>query len=60
MKKEMMSILCCPTCKSSLQLHIEEEEDDDVISGMLECVKCNKKYPITDGIPDFVDEVNLK
>jgi len=56
----MMDILCCPTCKSSLQLHIEKEEDDDVVSGMLECVKCNKKYPITDGIPDFVDEVNLK
>ncbi|MBS3749173.1 MAG: methytransferase partner Trm112 [Candidatus Thermoplasmatota archaeon] len=60
MKKEMMNILCCPTCKSSLQLQVNEEKNKEVISGSLKCVKCKKTYPITDGIPDFVTEVKSK
>ena len=60
MKKEMMDILCCPTCKSSLQLQVDEKKDEEVISGSLKCVKCKKTYLITDGIPDFVNEVKSK
>lgn len=56
----MMDILCCPTCKSSLQLQVDEKKDEEVISGSLTCVKCKKTYFITDGIPDFVNEVTSK
>ena len=58
MKKDMMDILCCPNCKSSLKLEIEKEEKDEVISGTLLCSKCNKKYPITESIPNFIDEIS--
>jgi uncharacterized protein YbaR (Trm112 family) len=56
MKKEMMDILCCPNCKSTLQLHIEKEGNNEIISGNLFCSQCKKKYPITEGIPNFIDE----
>jgi len=53
-----MDILCCPTCKSSLQLHVKKDRDDKVIEGSLQCVNCKKMYPITDGIPNFIDEIS--
>lgn len=56
MKKEMMDILCCPICKNPLQLHIEKEDNDEIISGTLSCSHCEKEYPITEGIPNFIDE----
>ncbi len=56
MKEEMMDILCCPNCKSTLQLHIENEDNNEIISGNLYCSQCEKSYPITEGIPNFIDE----
>lgn len=53
----MMDILCCPSCKSTLQITVEHEEGDDVIKGYLQCAQCNKKYPIVEGIPNFIDEI---
>ena len=54
MKKELMDILCCPSCKSELKLSIIKEENDDIIQGDLTCEKCIVKYPITDGIPNLL------
>lgn len=56
MKKEMIDILCCPNCKSTLKLQIEKEVNNEIISGFLICSQCDKRYPITEGIPDFIDE----
>lgn len=56
MKKDMMDILCCPECKSSLKLTIDVEENDEIIKGKLKCTSCEKTYPIVDGIPNFIDE----
>jgi uncharacterized protein YbaR (Trm112 family) len=56
MKKEMMDILCCPICKTPLHLHIEKEDNNEIISGRLTCSHCEKEYPITEGIPNFIDE----
>jgi uncharacterized protein YbaR (Trm112 family) len=56
MKKDMMNILCCPTCKSSLELIVKKEHNDDIITGSLQCTHCKKTYPILDGIPNFIDE----
>ena len=54
MKKDLMDILACPVCKSSLELKIDEEEGDDVIAGALLCGKCDESYPIADSIPNLL------
>ena len=54
MKKDLMEILACPVCKGGLQLSIDEESEDDVISGALLCSPCNERYPIEDSIPNLL------
>ncbi len=58
MRKDLMNILACPVCKSSLELKIDkedrDEERDDVISGTLLCVGCNESYTISDSIPNLL------
>jgi uncharacterized protein YbaR (Trm112 family) len=54
MKKEIIKILCCPTCKGDLVLSVEKEEKEDIISGSFTCAHCQATYPITDGIPDLL------
>jgi uncharacterized protein YbaR (Trm112 family) len=59
MKKELMDILACPVCKSSLELKITEEKKGEVVNGSLRCKKCKHSYPITDSIPNLLPP-NLK
>ena len=54
MKKELMDILCCPTCKSSLKLTVDKEDDNEVIEGHLICETCNVTYDIEDTIPNLL------
>ncbi len=54
MKKTLLKILACPKCKSSLSLTIEEEKDDEVISGLLTCTRCGLVFRIIDAIPALV------
>ena len=54
MKKDLVDILACPVCKSSLTLDVVEEEKGDVVSGSLFCQKCSHKYPIKDSIPNLL------
>ena len=54
MKRELNEILCCPTCKSSLELTATKESDGEVLAGTLKCAKCNFSYPIEDGIPNLL------
>ena len=54
MKKDLMDILACPTCKGELRLTAEQEEGDEVVSGSLLCPRCPHTYPIIDSIPDFL------
>jgi uncharacterized protein YbaR (Trm112 family) len=56
LKKELLDIICCPTCKGDLTLFVKTEEKDDVITGSLTCNKCNTMYSIEDGIPDLLPE----
>jgi len=39
MKKDMLGIVCCPVCKNSLKLEVEEEKDDEIIQGVFTCEK---------------------
>jgi uncharacterized protein YbaR (Trm112 family) len=54
MKKDLIDIVCCPTCKGDLKLEVEKEEKDEIISGKFICDKCKKDYPISKGIPDLL------
>ncbi len=54
MKKELIKILCCPTCKGELTLELEKEENEEIVSGSFTCTRCQVSYPIIDGIPDLL------
>ena len=54
MKKDILDIICCPTCKTELSLKIDKEEKDEIISGTFTCKKCKCEYKIKDGIPDLL------
>lgn len=54
MKKDMIDILCCPTCKGDLKLDVKKEDKLEIIEGSFICKKCNSKYTIEDGIPNLL------
>ncbi len=54
MKKELMNILACPVCKRELDLSVEEENEQEVVTGSLYCQKCDEHYPIVDTIPNLL------
>jgi uncharacterized protein YbaR (Trm112 family) len=39
--KELLDILACPFCKGDVELKANK----------IVCTKCNRKYPVKDGIP---------
>ncbi|UCH89234.1 MAG: methytransferase partner Trm112 [Thermoplasmata archaeon] len=54
MKPELMDILCCPKCKSDLELTVKEKSEEEIITGTLKCAKCNIIYPIEEAIPNLL------
>ena len=54
MKRDLLDILACPICKGDLRLEVEEENEEEIISGKLICTKCGTEYPIEDGIPNML------
>ncbi len=54
MKKELLDILACPTCKSTFKLKVEEENEVEVVRGELQCEGCPETYPIEDSIPNLL------
>ena len=54
MRKELMDILACPVCKGELELTVEEENEQEIVSGSLYCPKCNVRYPVVDTIPNLL------
>jgi uncharacterized protein YbaR (Trm112 family) len=54
MKKDLLDILACPVCKSPLTLTVEEEDDVEVVRGILRCESCEEDYPIEDSIPNLL------
>ena len=60
MKKDIMNLLCCPACKGTLSLSIDEEKDNDVITGTLTCSSCKNTYPIKEGIADLLINTDVE
>lgn len=54
MKKGLIDILACPVCRGKLELSIEEENEQEIVTGSLYCPKCDIKYPIIDTIPHLL------
>ncbi|MFC1918655.1 methytransferase partner Trm112 [Chloroflexota bacterium] len=54
MKRELTDILACPVCKAQLELNVEKENAQEIISGSLYCQKCDEHYHIADGIPNLL------
>ncbi len=57
MKKKLLEILSCPECLGDLQLTTTTDEVE-INEGNLTCESCSKEYPITNGIPRFVEADN--
>jgi len=53
-KRSLLSILVCPTCKAELTLTVDREEDGEIVSGSLSCDACGETYPIEDTIPNML------
>ena len=56
MKRKLLEIICCPKCKVSLDAPYFD--GDEVTDLMLTCGSCTKEYPVTNGIPRFVESEN--
>jgi SAM-dependent methyltransferase len=55
MKPALLDILACPRCVESLDLRTDAGDGIEVHEGTLRCPVCGRNYPITGGIPRFVD-----
>lgn len=62
MKPSLINFLACINCKSQFHLkkgEVQQRDTDEgceIISGLLTCKSCLRRYPITGGIPRLVDE----
>lgn len=54
MRRQIIPLLCCPTCKGELSLTVEREDETEILEGMLHCPACSVNYPIEEGIPDLL------
>ncbi|EKD99911.1 MAG: 2-polyprenyl-3-methyl-5-hydroxy-6-metoxy-1,4-benzoquinol methylase [uncultured bacterium] len=59
MKKEFIKFLACPFCYGDLRFGRGcVEVGERVESGVLQCIRCNRRYPIDNYVPRFVDKNN--
>ncbi|MDH7508190.1 MAG: methytransferase partner Trm112 [Methanomassiliicoccales archaeon] len=55
MKRRLLDILACPVCKHHpLELHVIEENEKEIVQGVLRCPKCQINYQIENGIPNMI------
>ena len=54
MKRDLMEILACPVCKGPLELRVDEENEEEIVTGALLCAACSETYPITETIPNLL------
>jgi SAM-dependent methyltransferase/uncharacterized protein YbaR (Trm112 family) len=54
MRTGLIEFLCCPSCKADLDLVDDTSSGRTVVSGALRCSGCGERYPIRQGVPDFV------
>jgi SAM-dependent methyltransferase len=55
MKRSLMRFLICPGCRDGLELQVTREVAGEVLEGSLRSPRCGSAFPITKGVPRFVD-----
>lgn len=55
MYKEIIQFLKCPICGNSMNLDAPSEENEEIITGSLNC-ECGKSWRIKNGVLDFETE----
>jgi SAM-dependent methyltransferase len=55
MKPHLVKILTCPVCGAELTLRVHAMNDAEVMEGALRCRDCGKEYPVSRGVPRFVN-----
>lgn len=58
MKQKLLEILRCPVTTQPLSLKIRQNENDEILEGLLTSEDGNHSYPIKNGIPRFVPQTN--
>lgn len=58
MRREHLSLLCCPECRASLELADSIDDDGRVETGTLSCVGCKASYSVVRHVPRFVSSEN--
>lgn len=56
MRRKTLDILCCPVCKGDLTLTVAEENEKEIVEGVLTCAACRTDYPIHEGIPNLLPQ----
>lgn len=56
MKRNLLEILCCPKCSGNLSG--PQPGEAEISEGDLLCDDCGARYPVTNGIPRFVEADN--
>lgn len=52
MKSALLKILSCPYNEDShLEMSVRKKENDEIIEGVLKCEKCERIFPIINGVP---------
>ena len=54
MRKDLLNLLVCPTCKGTLALEVKAEDGGEIVAGSLCCQECGESYPIQDSIPNLL------
>jgi SAM-dependent methyltransferase/uncharacterized protein YbaR (Trm112 family) len=55
MRETLCRHLCCPECRSELELRRGERDGAEILTGSLACTVCGRTYAIRGGVPRFVD-----
>ena len=59
MQKKLLGILACPKCQGDFICDpIDTDRSGHIITGHLKCKSCDQQYPISSGIPRFVESTN--
>jgi ubiquinone/menaquinone biosynthesis C-methylase UbiE/uncharacterized protein YbaR (Trm112 family) len=58
MKRKTLELLACPTCRGELALR-DAGDKETIETGTLICAKCQRQYPIQEGIVHFIEPEEL-
>jgi SAM-dependent methyltransferase len=61
MNVELLEYLACPGCGGEAPFDVEisaQHADGEIEEGVLTCPACDAQYPVTGGIPRFVDQAD--